>query len=217
MDKTSAHLYKCRHFIHNESMTQKEKVLALFSNRGLLQPLDLLRAGLRPAVLWELAQQGFIERVGRGLYRLAGADLTENVSLAEAAKAIPRGIVCLLTALRFHGLTTQLPHSVWVAIDRKARKPKARTVRLEIVRFSGWALVEGVETHQIEGVNVRITNPARTVADCFKYRNKIGLDVALEALRDCLRARKATVSEISRFVKLNRVWRIVRPYLEAMI
>lgn len=199
-------------------MTQKEEVLALLSNRGLLRPCDLLHAGLRPAVLWELAQQGLLEHVGRGLYRLAGGEgLTENVSLAEAAKAIPHGIVCLLTALRFHGLTTQLPHSVWMAIDRKARKPKARTVRLEIVRFSGWALVEGVETHQIEGVKVHITNPARTVADCFKYRNKIGLDVALEALQDCVRNRRATLGEISRFAELNRVWRIVRPYLEAMI
>ena len=174
-------------------------------------------AGLRGAVLWELAREGIVERVGRGLYRFAGADVTENVSLAEVAKAVPGGVICLLTALAFHELTTQLPHKVWMAVDRKARKPKARTVQLEIFRFSGPGLVEGVEVHRIEGIPVRITNPARTVADCFKYRNKVGLDVAMEALRDCLHDRKATVDELVRFAKLDRVWNVMRPYMEATV
>ncbi len=188
----------------------------MLQKQGLVQPRDLIRAGLRPAALWELARQGVAERAGRGLYRLAGAWTGENVSLAEAAKVSPHGVFCLLTALRFHGLTTQLPHRVWMAIAHKARKPKQRTVALEIVRFSDKALAEGVETHVIAGVPVRITNIARTVADCFKYRNKIGRDVALEALRDALRDRKAHAGEIAAFAKFDRVWRIVRPYLEAL-
>jgi len=198
-------------------MTNRENVLTMLRKQGLVQPRDLIRAGLRPAALWELARQGLVERVGRGLYRLAGVATAENVSLAEAAKVSPHGVICLLTALRFHGLTTQLPHRIWLAIGYKARKPKPRTVQLEIVRFSGKALTEGIETHCIEGVPVRITNAARTVADCFKYRNKIGLDVALEALRDSLRDHKASGGEISRFARFDRVWRIVRPYLEATI
>ena len=126
-------------------------------------------------------------------------------------------MICLLTALAFHELTTQLPHKGWMAVDRKARRPKARTAELEIVRFSGAGLVEGVDVVRLEGVAVRITNPARTVADCFKYRNKVGLDVAMEALRDCLGARKATVDELVRFARLDRVGRVMHPYLEAMV
>lgn len=216
-DEMSANVYKCRRFIHNRAMKQRERVLDLLREKGLLQPRDLVRAGLRPAVLWDLVHEGLAEQAGRGLYRLAGSKNGENVSLVEATKGIQHGVVCLLTALRFHSLTTQLPHRVWIAIDRKARKPKPRAVQLEIVRFSGKALTEGVGIHRIEGVPVRITNPARTVADCFKYRNKIGLDVAVEALRDSLRDRKVTATEISRFAKFNRVLRIMRPYLEAMI
>lgn len=188
----------------------------MLRKQGLVQPRDLMRAGLRPAALWELARQGIAEHAGRGLYRLAGAGTDENTSLAEVAKVSPCGVLCLLTALRFHGLTTQLPHRVWMAIAHKARKPKQRTVALEIVRFSDKALAEGVETHVIAGIPVRITNVARTIADCFKYRNKIGRDVALEALRDALRDRKAHAGDIAGFSKFDRVWRIVCPYLEAL-
>jgi predicted transcriptional regulator of viral defense system len=216
-DKTSADIYKCRPFVHTDCVTNREKALELLHSHGLLRPRDLAEAGLRGAVLWELAREGVVERVGRGLYRLGGVDVTENVSLAEVAKAVPGGVICLLTALAFHELTTQLPHKVWIAVDRKARKPKARTVELEIFRFSGQGLVEGVEVHRIEGVPVRITNPARTVADCFKYRNKVGLDVAMEALRDCLHDRKAAVDELVRFAKLDRVWNVMRPYMEATV
>jgi len=217
MDKRSAHIYKCRCFVHTAHVTRRERALALLRSHGLLRPRDLAAAGLRNAMLWELAREGIVERVGRGLYRLADTDVTENVSLAEVAKAVPGGVICLLTALAFHELTTQLPHKVWLAVDRKAHKPKARTVQLEIFRFAGLGLVEGVEVHRIEGVPVRITNPARTVADCFKYRNKVGLDVAMEALRDCLHDRKATVDELVRFAKLDRVWNVMRPYLEATV
>ena len=213
----SADIYKCRRFVQNDPMKSRERALTLLRVQGILRPRDVAEAGIRSAVLWDLARQGIAERVGRGLYRLAGADVTEHASLAEASKAVPGGVICLLTALAFHELTTQLPHRVWMAVDRKARKPKARTVEFEIVRFSGAGLVEGVDVYRLEGVAVRITNPARTVADCFKYRNKVGLDVAMEALRDCLRGRKATVDELVRFARLDRVWRVMRPYLEATV
>lgn len=198
-------------------MTSRERTLKLLRSQGILRPRDVAQAGLRSASLWDLTREGVAERVGRGLYRLVGADVTEYASLAEAAKAVPGGVICLLTALAFHELTTQLPHRVWMAIDRKARRPNARTVELEIVRFSGAGLVEGVDEYRLEGVSVRMTNPARTVADCFKYRNKVGLDVAMEGLRDCLRGRKATVDELVRFARLDRVWHVMRPYLEVTV
>ena len=216
-DEMSADIYKCRRFVQNDLVTSRERALKLLRSQGILRPRDVAQAGLRSAVLWDLARQGIVERVGRGLYRLTGADVTEHASLTEAAKAVPGGVICLLTALAFHELTTQLPHRVWMAVDRKARKPKARTVGFEVVRFSGAGLVEGVDVHRLDGVAVRITNPARTVADCFKYRNKVGLDVAMEALRGCLHDRKATVDELVRFAKLDRVWRVMRPYLEASV
>jgi predicted transcriptional regulator of viral defense system len=160
--------------------------------------------------------RGLLTRVGRGLYTLAEAEATEQRSLVEVVKRVPDGVVCLLSALQFHGLTTQSPSEVWLAIGEKARKPKAEYPPLRIVRFSGKAQTEGVAEQEIEGVTVRVTNPAKTVADCFKYRNKIGLDVALEALRDCRRKRKATADELWRYAKVCRVTNVMRPYLEAV-
>jgi predicted transcriptional regulator of viral defense system len=150
------------------------------------------------------------------MYRLPTHELTEHHGLAEAAKVVPRGVVCLLSALRFHELTTQSPFEVWLAIDRKAHKPISSQAPLRIVRFSGEALSAGVEEHRIEGVRVKIYCPAKTVADCFKYRNKIGLDVAVEALRDCLRKRRVTIDEIWKYARICRVARVMRPYLEAL-
>jgi len=157
-----------------------------------------------------------VERVGRGLYRLARAETSEHITLAEAAKLVPNGVVCLLSALSFHGLTTQIPHEVWMAIDVKARRPKVAGVPLRIVRFSGKALTAGVEIHRIDGVPVKITCPAKTVADCFKYRNKIGLDVALEALRECRRQRKCSLEDLWHYAKICRVANVMKPYLEAI-
>jgi len=157
-----------------------------------------------------------VERVGRGLYRLAQAETSEYITLAEAAKLVPNGVVCLLSALSFHGLTTQIPHEVWMAIDVKARRPKVAGVPLRIVRFSGKALTAGVEIHRIDGVPVKITCLAKTVADCFKYRNKIGLDVALEALRECRRQRKCSLEDLWHYAKICRVANVMKPYLEAI-
>jgi predicted transcriptional regulator of viral defense system len=160
------------------------KVLDLARERGVLRPRDLARADLPADYLWRLYRKEKLERVGRGLYALPGAGLTEHHTLAEAALRVPHGVVCLLSALRFHDLTTQSPYEVWMAIDVKARRPKEEIIPLRVVRFSGEALTAGVEEHGVEGVSVKVYNPAKTVADCFKYRNKIGLDFALEALRD---------------------------------
>ena len=163
-----------------------------------------------------LSDQGVIERIGRGLYRVAGSEVTEHQSLVEACKRVPQGVVCLLSALRFHGLTTQNPFAVWLAIDRKAWQPRVDYPLLQIVRFSGEALSSGVETHVLQGVQVRVYSPAKTIADCFKYRNKIGLDVAIEALQDCIGRRLCTFDDLWRFARICRVANVMRPYLESI-
>jgi len=167
--------------------------------------------------LLRLYRQGLLVRPARGVYALAESSVTEHHSLAVAAKLVPRGVICLLSALRFHGLTTQDPHEVWMAIDFKAHKPSVASPALRVVRFSGPALVEGIEAREIEGVQVHVYGAAKTVADCFKYRHKIGIDVAIEALRDALRTRKAAVDEIHRFAKVCRVANVIRPYLESAV
>jgi len=182
----------------------------------MVRPRDLKALGIPEVYLWRLHRRGFIERVGRGLYMTNDGSATQNHSLAEAAKRVPHAIVCLISALGFHEMTTQIPHEVWLAIGAKARSPKPNGLSLRIVRFSGQPMVSGIEEHSIEGVAVRIYNPAKTVADCFKYRNKIGLDVALEALRDCKRQRRATMDELWRYAKVCRVANVMRPYLEAL-
>ncbi len=197
-------------------MPAVERILDLAARQPLIRPRDVEALGIARAYLTRLERRGLLERRARGVYVLAGAPVSEHHGLALAAKQVPRGAVCLLSALRFHGLTTQDPHEVWMAIDFKARKPSVEFPVLRIVRFSGRALSEGIETHVIEAVPVRVYSPAKTVADCFKYRNKIGMDVAIEALRDALRKRKATVDDIHRFAKVCRVANVIRPYLEAI-
>lgn len=162
------------------------------------------------------ADKGEITRVGRGLYVARSLRPTKHHSLAQASKRVPHGVVCLLSALRFHDFTTQSPFQVWLAIPDKARLPKIDAPPLRIVRFSQKALTDGVREHRIEGVNVRISYPAKTVSDCFRYRNKIGLDVALEALRECKRQRRATVDDIWKAAKASRVSNVMRPYLESL-
>jgi len=197
--------------------TATERILSLATNQSLVRPRDVEALGIAREFLLRLHRQGLLVRPARGVYALADSSVTEHHTLAIAAKRVPRGVVCLLSALRFHGLTTQDPHEVWMAIDFKAHKPSIESPALRVLRFSGRALAEGIATHVIEGVEVRIYCPAKTVADCFKYRNKIGVDIAIEALRDSLRTRKATVDEIHRFAKICRVVNIMRPYLEAAV
>jgi predicted transcriptional regulator of viral defense system len=194
----------------------EKKVLDLARKR-ILRPRDLEETGLPSDYLWRLHKQGKLEKVGRGMYAAQGAELSEHQTVVQAALRVPHAVVCLLSALRFHELTTQSPFEVWMAIDVKARAPKEDIIPLRIVRFSGKALTAGVETHRIEGVDVKVYKPAKTVADCFKYRNKIGLDVAIEALRDCWRKKLATSDELWQYAKVCRVARVMRPYLESVV
>ena len=193
------------------------QVVSLARRQGLLRPRDLEAKGIARQYLVLAMRQGLIERLARGLYRIPGVMTTENQSLVQVCKKTPAGVVCLLSALRFHDLTTQNPFEVWIAIDQKANSPRMDAVALRIIRFSGAALTQGVETHKIHGVPVRVYGIAKTVADCFKCRNKIGLNVAIEALRDCVQQRKASVDELVRYACICRVERVMSPYMEAML
>jgi predicted transcriptional regulator of viral defense system len=196
--------------------TRKQQVLALIRRMGVLRPRDLTGLGIPRVYLRRLHAEGVLENPERGLYVLADAEPSLHQSLVEACKRVPHGVVCLLSALQFHGLTTQAPFEVWLAIAESARQPKVHHPPLRVVRFSGPALTSSVEDHLIQGVPMKVYSTAKTVADCFKYRNKIGLDVALEALRDCWRWRKATMDELYHAAQVCRVARIIRPYLESL-
>jgi predicted transcriptional regulator of viral defense system len=184
---------------------------------GLLRPRDLEEYGIPRGRLKGMLIREEVERVGRGLYRLRSAPLDELETIAVVSKRVPKAIVCLLTALHVHGIGTQAPRAVWIALDRKARKPRTPDLPVRLVRFSGPMLRYGIETREVLGVRVRLTSPARTVVDCFRYRNKIGLDVALEALRDAVRSRKVKVDEIVRVAEMCRSETVLRPYLEALV
>jgi predicted transcriptional regulator of viral defense system len=196
--------------------SKTQQVLELVRRRGVLRPRDLSAHSIPREYLVRLLAQGLLQRPARGLYVLADAEAGEHQSLIEASKRVPHAVVCLLSALRFHGLTTQAPFEVWLAIAENARRPKVDYPPLRVVRFSRAALNTGVEEHVLQGVTVRVTDPARTVVDCFKYRNKIGLDVALEALRDCRRQKKATMDELYRAAQARRMANVMRPYLESL-
>ncbi len=199
----------------NRSFT--ERVLAITKKRRIIRPRDLEQLGIPREYLLRLMRSGVLHRSGRGMYELVESSPTEHHTLAVVAKEIPSGVICLLSALRFHELTTQQPSEVWLGIPVRARHPNISTTAHQVVRYSDTTFKAGVDTHRIEGVTVRIFNPAKTVADCFKFRNKIGLDVALEALKDALRQRKATVDEITHFANICRVPKIMRPYIEASL
>ena len=199
-----------------EMETSHQRVLALAEKLGLIRPRDLAEHGLPSITLTRMVRQGLLNRVGRGLYAIPGRLQSEHGSLAEVAHTHPQVIVCLLSALRLHDLTTQSPFEVWLAIPNKSRAPKIDYPPLRIVRFSGVALIEGIEEHQIDAVTVRTTSIARTVADCFKFRNKIGLDVALEALQEAWREKRVTMDELWHYAAVCRVTYVMRPYMESL-
>jgi predicted transcriptional regulator of viral defense system len=184
-------------------------------NKGVFRLAEARALGLHPEQVRRLTQQGELTRLGRGLYAPASAAPTEHHTLAEVAKRVPRGIVCLLTALRFHGIGTQHPREVWLAVDRRTGVPRIDVAPVRVVRLSGAALTTGIDEHEVEGVAVRVTSPARTVVDCFRFRNKIGVDVAVEALRDYRRLRKGTADELWRQADRLRMTRVMRPYWDA--
>lgn len=193
-----------------------QTILNLAAQCGLIRPRDLDALGLPSVALTRLVRQGLLTRVGRGLYALPDRNISEHGTLAEVARKHPKAIVCLLSALRVQDLTTQSPFEVWLAIPNKARAPKMEYPLLRIVRFSGAALTEGIEDRPIDGVIVRVTNVARTVADCFKFRNKVGLDVAMEALQEAWRAKRVTMDELWHYAALCRVTNVMRPYMESL-
>ena len=196
--------------------TKRQSAIDLAQKLRLIRPRDFDAHDLPRAYLFRLSQEGILQRLGRGLYQYADAPLDSNQSLAEASKLVPHGVICLLSALRFHDLTTQMPHQVWMTIASKARAPKIASPQMHIVRASGKSLTEGIESHIIEGVDVRIYSAAKTVVDCFKYRRLVGMEAAIEALRDCRRKRCASSDDIWRFAEICRVTNVMRPYLEAL-
>ena len=196
--------------------THQQRVLDLARRKGMLRPSDLQSAGVPRVVLTRLIASGELERVDRGLYRLAPSQSSDSESLTAIAVKVPQAVFCLLTALQFHELTTQLPRQVWIAMPRGSHKPRIDYPPLKMVQFTGKAYSEGVEAHERDQMQIRVYGVAKTVADCFKHRNKIGLDVALEALKDARARQKASADELWRFAKVCRVANVMRPYLEAV-
>lgn len=199
-----------------QDSTLEQAVLALAERQPLLRVRDLTAQALPTVVLSRLVAAGKLERVARGVYSLPGRALSEHRSLAEVALRVPRGVVCLLSALRVHGIGTQAPFEVWLAIPPHTPTPRLDQPALRVVRMSGPSLIEGIEPIEIDGVQVPVFNAAKTVADCFKYRNKIGLDVALEALRDGWAQRRLTMDALWHYAAVNRVANVMRPYLESV-
>lgn len=197
--------------------TKADVVLELAGKLGVLRVKDLTARGIHPEHLRRLYQQGQLERVARGLYRLPDADVTEHATLTTVSKRFPQGIICLLTALRFHGIGTQNPREVWMALCRGTAIPRNIALPVRFMLFSEASFEAGAEKHVLENVPVRVTSPAKTIADCFKYRNKVGLDVALEALREAVRGRKCKTDDLWRYAKVCRVTNVIRPYLEAVL
>jgi predicted transcriptional regulator of viral defense system len=194
----------------------KTTTLLQLARKGPVRARDLDEAGIPRAYLKRLCDRGLLEQVDRGLYRIAGVPVTELGSLAEVCKRVPRAVICLLSPLQAHGMTTEAPHAVWVLIDRHARLPKVTAPTLEVVRASGAAREHGVETRVIDGVKVRLTTPAKTVADCFRFRRHVGLEVALAALKDYLQKRKGGVDALVGAARADRIFAFMRPYLEAL-
>lgn len=199
------------------AISNNQRALRLARRRRGATARDFAEAGIHRQVLTRLVASGHLERVSRGVYRLPNQSITEHHGLAAVAAAVPHGTITLLSALQFHQIGTQLPSQVWIALDRRARRPALKYPPLRVVRYSGAALIEGVETHRVEGQAVRIYSAAKTIADCFKYRNKIGLEVALEALREGWRARRFTLNELDQYARVCRVQRVMQPYIEALV
>jgi predicted transcriptional regulator of viral defense system len=193
-----------------------QKIIRYVGKHGIVRPRDIEAIGLPREYLVRLHRKGNLNRPSRGIYTLPDANVTERHSYAEVAKRVPEGAICLLSALAFHEMTTQNPASVWIARRKGARTPALASPSLRVVRLSGPSLTGGIENHKIEGVTIRVYSAAKTVADCFKFRHKIGLDVAIEALKDCVRQKKASVNEIYRYAKVCRVSNVIRPYMEAL-
>ncbi len=194
---------------------QRAQALKLLGTHSMMRLRDFATHGIGPETLARLVRDGMVVRPARGLYQLADGPTDARHVLAEASALVPKGVVCLVSALQFHGLTLQMPSSVWMAIGRTAWRPRFDYPPIRFVRFAGSALAEGVERHRIEGIDVAITDPSRTIVDCFRYRAKVGIDVAMEGLREGLRQRKVTSDQLWRYGTKARIWSTMKPYVEA--
>jgi predicted transcriptional regulator of viral defense system len=198
------------------AVTHTQRVLQLVRKNGWLRASDLADAGVPRAVLTRMAASGQLERAARGLYRLPDSGSSEHEGLVTVASKVPQAVVCLLSALQFHGVTTQLPWQVWIAMPRGSHVPRLEYPPIRMVQFTGEAYTQGIETHERDGVKLHVYSVAKTVADCFKHRNKIGMDVALEALKDARAQGRASFDDLWRCAKVCRVSNVMRPYMEAV-
>lgn len=195
-----------------------QRLLDLARTRSVLRARDLVDLGLHTSTLTRLVRRGILERVGPGRYRLASKDrVTEHHALVVATSAVPRGVICLVSALRFHDVGTQLPHQVWIAVPRGTRVPRLAAPPLRVVNIAPAVFDLGIEEHRIEGQVVSVYSVARTVADCFRFRNRVGLDVALEALTEAWRTKTIKIDELNRIAKKLRIQRVMQPYLETVV
>ena len=197
-------------------LSHTDRLLRLARRKSLLRSGDLAALGIPRVYLTRLTAGGKLAKTGRGLYRLAETTLSENESLAIVAARVPQAVFCLLSALQFHALTTQLPRQVWIALPQGSHVPRIDYPPVKLIQYTGDAFTQGIETHRIDRVDLRVYSVAKTVADCFKHRNKIGLDVALEALKDARAQKKASAGALWRYAKICRVANVMRPYLEAV-
>ena len=197
-------------------MNQSDHILELARHRRVLRAADVREHGWSPQLMLRLYQAGKLQRVARGLYSLPDAEITEHQTLIEVCQRVPKAVLCLLSALQFHGIGTQMPHEVWVALPEATQTPTLDYPTLRIVRLRGEAYSQGIQTVTEHGAPIRVYSVAKTVTDCFKFRNKIGLDVALEALKESWRSRKVSMADLNHFAKINRVERVMLPYLEVV-
>ena len=199
------------------SPTQTALILELARRQRLLSAADLRSHGWSPQLLLKLHRTGQLQRVTRGLYSLPDSEMTEHQTLVEVCRRVPKAVICLLSALQFHEIGTQLPHEVWIALPEATQTPTIDYPALRIARLRGEAYSEGVETIVEHGSPIRVYSLAKTITDCFKFRHKIGLDVALEALKEAWRQRKLNIDEVTRYAKINRVVQVMQPYLETVV
>lgn len=196
--------------------TGGDAILSLLEDTSVIRVRDVIEAGIHPEVLRRMHSRGRIERVARGMYRKTGAPIGPYQSLIEVQKKMPNAVMCLLTALRYHEVGTQSPREVWIALPHETRMAKMQHPRIRTVRFSGAAYTSGIETRTVGGIELKVYSVAKTIADCFKFRNKIGTNIAVEALRDAYRDKKFIPDELWRYAKICRVTRVMQPYLEVV-
>lgn len=194
-----------------------KKLLALVKRKNVIRSRDLVRIGVPRNYLIRLVKRGQLHKIERGLYSTRELAVSEDATLVEVSRKIPKAVICLLSALRFHEIGTEMPSEVWITLDVKAWTPKIKYPALRIIRSSGKALRFGIQEHDVRGGRIRVYSPAKTVADSFKFRHKIGNDIALEALRECLRKKKATLDELWEAAKVCRVANVMRPYMESLV